>query len=298
MVNSTLIDRSTLAGTAQAEIERRGCELLMLSEVARKAFDAASNPNCIMSDLAHLVEQDSTLAGDVLSMANSAAYAPIAPITSLPKAVARLGLGVCKHLILSSSIAAMMRRTSLEDEWVKEQLWRHGYITGQLSVRLNSLLHCGFQGEEFTAGLIHDIGRTLFAATLPSHFPKFDSLSFECEETVIQAELEITGSTHCQLGAWYLRGNQVPEQIASVVEFHHSPSLAPGDRRLVALVAAADDMANFLQRTQSSEGYDLSQNIAVQDLHEAGVRDAEERLRPVCQEVMQAAMDDAMSLSA
>lgn len=50
----------------------------------------------------------------------------------------------------------------------------------------------------------------------------------------------------------------MPPVLIEVIRHHHNPDHAAGDRRLVALVAAADDIANHLQRFETPENYDAS----------------------------------------
>jgi len=285
-------EAQTLFEITREEILRSGGELQMLSDVARQALEAADNPDCVIADVAGLVERDTRLTAEVLTMANSVAYASPVPIVSLHQAIARLGLQSCKNLILTTSIASMMRKMSLEVEWVREQLWRHSFTTALLSLNLNRQLRCGFQGEEFTAGLIHDIGRTLFASHVPDRFAMFDPLTFDEADDALSLEVEIAGASHCDLGAWFLRHNRLPDPLVAVVQHHHEPEAAPHDQRLVALVAAADHMANHLQRSLGVEEYELAANPALPALARACPRQAMTGLDEICRRIMQTVSED------
>ncbi len=284
----------SLFDIARAKTLQSGGETQMLSEVAREALTAADNPDCEILDLASLVERDTRLTAEVLTMANSAAYATNTPIINLYQAVSRLGLGTCKNLILTTSVLSMMRRMSLENEWVHEQLWRHSFATALLAVQINRILRLGFQGEEFTAGLIHDIGRTLYAAAIPEEFAALDPLSFDEHPDLLAAEVELAGASHCELGAWFLEHNRLPEPLVAVVRHHHEPQHALSHRTLAALIATADHMANHLQRSESAEGYDLAQNPALAVLRGAAALPEHTRLDERARELMQAVLDDGL----
>lgn len=287
-------ETQTLFEVAREEILRSGGEMQMLSDVARQALEAADNPDCVISDLASLVERDTRLTAEVLTMANSAAYATNTPIVSLHQAVSRLGLATCKNLILTTSIASMMRRMSLELEWVREQLWRHSFTTALLSLQVSRLLRLGFQGEEFTAGLIHDIGRTLFAAAIPDQFAAVDPLSFEETGEIVALETDAAGASHCDLGAWFLQHNRLPGALIAVVLHHHAPENAANDRKLVALVATADHMANHLQRVQGVEDYDLAANPGLKVLAQFATPLLMSRLAEGHRDLMQAVLNDSL----
>ena len=179
---------------------------------------------------------------------------------NLHRAVVRLGLRECHNLILTASITSLMSRISLDQEWIRGVLWRHSFNTALLAVYLNNTFRFGFQGEEFTAGLIHDFGRTLLAVAEPEQFSAIDPMNFEeSPDQLVQEEL-LVGTNHCRLGAWYAIQQQLPQPIPEVILWHHQPEMAEEGRRLTSLIAVADHMANHLQRFEESAGYDPFSN--------------------------------------
>jgi HD-like signal output (HDOD) protein len=135
---------------------------------------------------------------------------------------------------------------------------------------LNRTLNLGFQGEEFTAGLLHDFGRTLIAVADESRFKKADSLTFEEDENILLIEDNILGTDHCKFGAWFAATNGLPDALVAAVRWHHSPAKCQTHRKLVALTAAADHIANFLQTAQDFDGYDTTQNPGINVLGDLG----------------------------
>lgn len=73
----------------------------------------------------------------------------------------------------------MMRNMSLAEEWIRDVLSQHAFVTGLTAVHVNRIVGTGFQGEEFAAGLIHDFGRTPLALCMPDQFVSADPLDFE-----------------------------------------------------------------------------------------------------------------------
>lgn len=277
-------------------LEFRCGSLQMLPEVAVQALDAAQNVDCSISDFAAIVERDVKLATDMLSIANSVTINGGKPISSLHQAIVRLGFRQCRNLILSSGLAALMNNVPVQQEAVRKTLWEHGFLTAMISLHLNRALHIGFQGEEFTAGLLHDFGRTLFAICLPDKFPQFDQLNFDEDDSSLELESEMTGATHCQLGAWFANKNQLPVPLIDAVLFHHVPQAAHRNRQLVALTAAADHMANHIQRTATVEGYEPIENEAVRVLELSGVPFSVDHFSHVCNTVLDHAHRDYMAL--
>jgi HD-like signal output (HDOD) protein len=131
---------------------------------------------------------------------------------------------------------------------------------------LNREYGLGFIGEEFTAGLIHDLGRSLFGVISPAEFSAADPLDFEESAEILRREREILRSDHCELGAWFIANNKLPEPLIDVVLLHHTPHLALVNRKLVAVTAVADHMANYLQRNGSADEYNPQENTAIEIL--------------------------------
>jgi HD-like signal output (HDOD) protein len=229
-------------------LKKRVGQLQMLPAVAQEALQMVKNPNCSISQFTGVIKRDVKLTADILKMANSALYCPVTPIVDLNRCIMRVGFRECQYLILSASIAGLMHRVTMSQEWVRETLWRHSFTTALLATRINRTFHLGFQGEEFTAGLLHDFGRILFAMVVPESFLKFDPLDFDESPDVLEREFEATGTDHCRLGAWFTHGNQLPQPIPSVILNHHQPELAREHQRLTALIAVADHLANDWQR--------------------------------------------------
>jgi HD-like signal output (HDOD) protein len=202
----------------------------------------------------------------------------------------------CKSLIIASSFSSMMKTMSLEAEWVREILWRHGFTTALLSMHLNRSLNVGFQGEEFAAGLIHDIGRMLLATCFPEQFPSIDPLDFDEGPETLDNEHGVIETNHCEVGVWFTLKNALPEPLVDVVRYHHCPEKSPRNRRLVALIAASDHMANHLQRFDEALGYDPVTNPSLHLLERCGVSNATRCFAQIASIVMESAKHDAVEI--
>lgn len=256
-----------------AAASRRIGHLCVLPAVASRALEIAKDPESSIATFASVVEQDIVLAADILRVANSAVYGFRSQVTDLHQAVFRVGFRQCKNLILASCMTGMLRQVSVHEEWIRELLWRHGIITAVAAVHLNRIFDFGFHGEEFTAGLIHDLGRILMAAIFPDQFLAADPLDFvehsvSPDEHPLALEVTTTGTTHTCLGAWYLAKITLPSELIDVVQYHHQPCQAVQHPNLVALIAAADHMANFIQRELPMAAYEPHGNFGIRQLAE------------------------------
>jgi HD-like signal output (HDOD) protein len=174
--------------------------------------------------------------------------------------VVRLGLRECRHLILAISMRNLFTQADAATRASCGVLWNHCFMTACLCRRLNRQLGFDFRGEEFTAGLLHDLGRILFAVNIPGLFRHVDPLDFDERTPIMARETEFLGTDHCRLGSHYAEQNGLPAPTVAAIRYHHQAEETPDHRKLLGLVASADHMANYLQRGEDPAAYDLSLN--------------------------------------
>ena len=264
---------------------RQARNLCMLPDVAVKAIAIAEDRDANIKDLIAIISQDVMLTTNILSLSNSVLFGAGQPISSIQIAITRLGFRQTKNMILASSYTSMLKNMDWREEHVRERLCKHSFLTALISARLNALFEMEMQGEEFTAGLIHDVGRTLLAVAIPDQFEQFDTLDFDEDESTLEHEHQMIGTTHAEVGAWFLQRNHVPEELISVAKYHHAPQETDGYLRLVALIAIADDLANHSHRNDPKP-YKCLQSPNLKILESLGVRKAARRLQDSWEDVL------------
>lgn len=270
--------------------------LKMLPAVAAQALEIVKDPNCSINEFSAVVERDATLAAEILRLANSVVFMGSRPVVNLHQAIIRLGLRQCKNLILAASFSSMMKHMTLAEESIRHALWRHSFLTALLALEVNQSLNAGFHGEEFTGGLMHDIGRMLVCVCFPDQFRTIDPMTFDADGESLHREIDQLGTTHCEVGAWFVEKNSLPEMLYDAVRYHHKPQQSERHRRFVALIATCDHMANHLQWDDTTTEYDPTQNPAILVLEDCGVVHACRRLQEVASTIMPAANRNAAEM--
>lgn len=271
-------------------------DLKMLPRVAAKAIAIADDPDAKIGDFARAIGQDLKLTASILAFANSPLFPVFATgskVICLETAITRLGFRQTRQMILVSSFAGMVNSLPALEEATREKLNEHGFLVGCICSELNRLFGLRLQGEEFTAGIIHDVGRIIVAATIGEDFRHVDSLDFdESTDEFLAAEMALMGTNHSQIGAWFLRRQQLPEELVNVALYHHCPNDSAQYTRLVALVAIADDLANYYHRDplQSTE-YVPSQAASTKLLEMLGTSQATEKFDKNWPEVLQRSVE-------
>lgn len=160
-------------------------EVPILPEVANKAFMLANDQDSDASQMEKLIESDPALAGHVMRIANSAAYTPMANLTSLQQAIARLGMVTVSEIAISAVLNAKLFNTPGYENYA-EAIWQQALATSLWAKEIAS--HCNVNVEvAFLAGLIHSIGRpavlqTLIDVAAQQSVPLDDGIVHQLEE--------------------------------------------------------------------------------------------------------------------
>jgi HD-like signal output (HDOD) protein len=233
-----------------------------LPEAATRAMAVAKDPNSSLKKLSAVIERDPALAAGLLKLANSPLYRTRFAVESVHHAVVKLGTRECQNLILAVGMRSLFRNVPRARQLRYEGLWKHSFLTGCVCRHLGRALNLGYDGEEFAAGLSHDIGRVLLGLAAPDLSEQADPMDFVEGPDLLEREAAVLGTDHCYFGAWFANLNNLPASLVNAVQFHHTPEAAGEHQRLVALVAAADHMANHYQRDHDVEHYDGATNPA------------------------------------
>lgn len=258
------------AAELAARLERNVLALVgnmpTLPDTATRAMALADDPAAHVADFVRLIEPDVAIATGLLRMANSALYSGGAPATKLSQAVVRLGGARCKNLILAVSMRTLIWRMAGDEKAQCEALWHHGYLTGCLGSQIARSFRLLLDGAEFSAGLLHDLGRILLLLADPECFARAGAADFDERPGLLARERAAIGIDHCALGAWFGEHSQLPGPLIQAMRFHHEPELAAPPSTLVDLVATADHMANHLQRGEPVEAYCPQENAGLTSL--------------------------------
>jgi HD-like signal output (HDOD) protein len=248
--------------------------LQMLPVVAQEALEIANSQDCDLVKLAVIIQRDLKLATFILRLANSTLFAPPRPIASLHQAVLFIGRRRARDFIITSCLEGVASKVPAELQTRQSGLWLHGFLTAILAVKLNDLFKLKFQGEEFTAGLMHDFGRTLISVVDPVYAPSIDPLDFIDPPNIEERERVHLEASHSEIGAWFASHNELPPALVAAIQYHHRPESAGEHLRLAALIGTADHAANYLQREGQGKGYNPLTNAAALVLEQNGVPNA------------------------
>jgi HD-like signal output (HDOD) protein len=134
-------------------------------------------------------------------------------------------------------------------------VWRHSLAVGALARRIAMSEDADetLVEDAFMAGMLHDVGTLVLAASLPSGYERAPALVAAERVDHREAERRIFGVTHPRVGAYLIGIWGMADEIVEAVAYHHEPLRCP-DRTFSALTAV--HVGNALDG--SSGGPDLA----------------------------------------
>ena len=197
--------------------------------------------NASMLTLARHVECDPVVTGRVLSVANRLLRAEgRQEVRDVYTAVSLIGFGRIRDIVLTTSIAAFARGFQ-----GKRYFWEHSLAVGIGAQELARNAGVS-QDLALVAGLLHDIGQLWMAFFHAREFQRVRQMVEVHGEPVCEAEAQVFGMDHCEVGRLVAEHWGLPAEVAGAIYFHHAPATRAAENRLVALTHLAELISNAL----------------------------------------------------
>jgi len=186
--------------------------------IVAKLGAMVNSPSASTVDIAEEVGKDQVLSAKVLKLVNSGFCGFRKPIATIRHALVLLGLDVVRTLVLSASIIDVFAEMTRS----LEGLWEHSLGTARASHGIAAHLQMPNPEELAVAGLLHDIGKLIIAECFPEQTIDIRRVVAERDCLQIEAERDVLGVTHQEVGMWLLKKWQIPAQLVYPVAYHNN----------------------------------------------------------------------------
>jgi putative nucleotidyltransferase with HDIG domain len=222
-------------------------DLPVVSETARKLAVQLNQPELHRDELVGTLRCDNVLTAKLLRACNSADYAVSEPVVSIDQALLLLGDNVIFRMVCAVGFGSSIGAAAPGYDTEANGLWAHSLSTGVGAEYLAEVESYGnfLPSTAFTAGLLHDIGKTVISKMLtPKARADIRAKMTGESHSRVEAERAVLGADHCEVGACLLKRWSLPEPIIEAVANHHSPVHNP-KIRLSAVVYLANCAAHL-----------------------------------------------------
>jgi putative nucleotidyltransferase with HDIG domain len=187
------------------------------------------NPDGSVSEVGNMIAQDVGMAAKLMQVANSSLLGLRNRAVSPAQAVQALGTETTKALVLVSDVLTRYDPKAIQPFSI-DDLWDHSRAAAALAGSIAQAEADRTQAADARlVGLLHDIGRLTLVSQQPGQYRQVFQLARDEHLTVADAERQVFGSTHAEVGAYLLGLWGLPNLVVEAVAWHHAPGGCPVD---------------------------------------------------------------------
>ena len=211
--------------------------------VVQRALQLIHDPNSSAQDIVDVIQYDQSITVSILKLCNSAYFGLPRAVHSLREALVLIGLNQLLEIILGQQSANLLNKSCQGYDLNQGELWRHSVACALMPQIISKHLNRQSNSSHFTAALLHDIGKMVLGRFVKDYFEEIKKLVSSKNLTFAEAEKEVLGIDHAELGGRILEQWGFPRTIVSAVRYHHTPFVTIEDQEMVQLICLCDLIA-------------------------------------------------------
>ena len=227
-----------LSLTIRRMLSTQPVELPVFNPIAVKLQQLLEMSAFTLDQVLTLINEDQSLAGQILRMANSVGYIGRVRVETIKDAVIRMGAQHVSNIAMATSQSGLHCSDSEVFKLFMQKLWSHSHACamGARWVAFNANL-ASVAEQAYMAGLLHDVGKLYLLKAL-ERLNRAGVAHAALEEEML---LEIFAELHVEQGLRIMQHWNMPEIYCKAVAGHHAEPYDSEDLILtiVRLVNAA-----------------------------------------------------------
>jgi len=192
-------------------------ELPTLPDVVHQILAITGDPMSSMRELTDVIERDPSLSANLLRMVNSAYFGLSRKIYAIHNAGVLLGYETIRALALGTSV---ITGVDVDEAFDTRAFWGHSLAAAMGASILAREMNHEHQDMAFIGGLLHDVGKLLFAVNLPVQTRTFYA-DAGSEESCLNREVAAFGIDHAEAGGSVARHWKFDPVLTRAIEHHH-----------------------------------------------------------------------------
>ena len=218
-----------------------------IPQIVFKILRMIRERTCNLQDISDEVRQDQVISAKLLRLFNSAFFSRKIKIESIDRVLVLLGEKQLLQVVLSAAFEDFFKGNNKGYSLCKGGLFNHALGTALISEKLANVTQCVPTDIAYTAGLLHDIGKVVLDQHMGKVYPFFYRRTQIDNENLFNAEKNIFGITHDDVGAMLAEKWSLPEPLIDAIKNHHNPENSVENHVLTNIIYLADLlMSRFL----------------------------------------------------
>jgi putative nucleotidyltransferase with HDIG domain len=220
-------------------------ELPRLRPTAEELLVRLTRPEATREEINELLHVDPDLLEQVRETTSSTFLGLGEPLPDVDDAFTWLGPAALHSIVLVAATRPIYR--SMGPRLRDLMMWEHALGTA-MAARLIAVRQCHDNPDRaFVAGLVHDIGKVVLDHNFGDRYVEVLERVYEDRVPFCQAERDVLGFDHADVGAIVARRWRLSEAVADAVRMHHRPMYAEHDPACCAAVSLGSDLCLKLE---------------------------------------------------
>jgi HD-like signal output (HDOD) protein/CheY-like chemotaxis protein len=200
-------------------------ELPSLSSTYASLMQAVKDPNSSVNRVSEIIGHDVAMSAKVLQLVNSAFYGLAQKVTTVQNATAYLGMETIRNLALASEVFRVFQPNACISQEICASMQYHAERTAAIAAALP--IDPKTRDLTLMAALLHDTGSLILACKMPDVFCSVRALVQKRGCRPFEAELELLGTSHAEIGAYLLGLWGISSHAIEAIAHHHQPTRIP-----------------------------------------------------------------------
>ena len=232
------------------EIDR----LQPVSTIGNRIIETSSNQESSLNDLVDVIRFDQGITANLLKICNSSYFGLKRRMESLKQAVAFLGIEKVAGLVMMGNAAGNFKKAQKGYDLTEGDLWRYSVSSALIAQDLAEKKQFTGIPLIFTSALLKDIGKVILNAYVDDAFEEIMEAVKGDRMTFIEAEREIIGIDHAELGSRVAEKWNFSQEMVDIIKFHHTPEMADPDNVSLRVIYLADSICMMIGIGVGSDG--------------------------------------------
>jgi len=222
--------------------------------VTHKIMAIAGDPKSSMSEMSEIIAYDQGLTANLLKLCNSAYYGMPREIDSVHQAMVLMGLEQVVDIVLMSNSPEDLKNSHKGYDLAEGELWRASVSSALIARELAEKKGLSNNHLIFTAALIKDIGKVILGQYVADTFEEINHLVSEKEYSFREAEKEVIGIDHAELGSMVAEKWEFSSRMVEIIKNHHMPEESKETKLDTSIVYMADTLCMMMGIGVGSDG--------------------------------------------
>ncbi|RZB38361.1 MAG: hypothetical protein SRB2_00109 [Desulfobacteraceae bacterium Eth-SRB2] len=258
-----------------------------ISQVATKVMSIAEDPESSMSDLSKVIIYDTAVTANLLKVANSAYFGLPEKVDSVHQGIVLMGMDQVANLVLLSTSGENLQTAQQGYDLEAGDLWKYSVSSALIARELAEKKGVKETHLIFTAALLKDIGKVVLNQYVKDSFDKINTLVTKRNFTFREAEKEVIGIDHAELGGMVAESWNFSPKMVEIIRHHHRPQESSISEFESSIVYMADTICMMMGIGVGSDGLAYRFHRKVVESLELTERDFEKIIAGFAEKVKQ-----------